>query len=73
MRMLAATCSLVFLTSVAPAQEDSGPVCRVTVLKNTVDVPEDRRDGLVLMRVFVSTSSNCLNGQVRIAAFPAAV
>jgi len=43
------------------------------VLKTTVDVPEDRRDGLVLMRVFVSTSSNCLNGQVRIAAFPAAV
>ena len=50
--------------------EDEGSVCRVTILRNTVDLPHERRDGTVLMRVFVSTSSSCVAGQVRIAAFP---
>jgi hypothetical protein len=29
--------------------QDSGPVCRVNLLRNTVDLPHERRDGTVLV------------------------
>ena len=61
--------------SFALAQNMSGssPICRVTVLGNSVGYPDDRRDGWVRMRVFVSTSTNCRSGYVELAVFPTSV
>ena len=69
MRLLLAFVTLLLWAYALQAQEN-GPFCRVTILRNTVDIPQERRDGIVLMRVFASTSSGCQSGQVRIAAFP---
>lgn len=51
----------------------AGPVCRVTVLGHSVGHPDDRLDGLVRMRVFVSTSTKCRSGYVELAVFPTSV
>ena len=69
MRFLLTVSAGLLLAAGLHAQEH-GPACRVNILRNTVDLPHERRDGTVLMRVFVSTSSSCAPGQVRIAAFP---
>lgn len=63
------------LVQPAVAQDESGPaqVCRVAVLANEVGMPDDSRDGVVRLRVFVSTSTSCQSGQVEVAAFPATV
>lgn len=57
-------------TGVKAQDSDSGTICRVSILSNSIDLPDDRRDGLLLLRVFVSTSSSCVSGQVEIAAYP---
>ncbi len=66
--LLVASC----LMRPALAQDDSTPaqVCRVAVLSNEVGQPDDQKDGLVLMRVFVATSTSCRSGNVEVAVFP---
>ena len=63
----------VFVQALWSQDEPSGPVCRVTILENTVGQPDEQRDGTVLLRVFVSASSSCRSGEVGVAAFPSAV
>ena len=57
------------------AQGGSGfsPVCRVTILGQSVGYPDENGDGLVLLRAFVSTSTSCRSGQVEVAVFPSSV
>jgi hypothetical protein len=45
----------------------------VAVLGNEVGQPDDHKDGLVRLRVFVSTSTSCRSGQVEVAVFPTTV
>ncbi len=59
--------------ALAQDESSSAQVCRVTILSNEVGQPDDQRDGLVRMRVFVSTSTSCRSGQVEVAVFPSAV
>ncbi len=56
-----------------PQATPPGPVCKVTILDNTVGQPDDQQDGTVLLRVFVSTSTSCRAGQVSVAAYPSTV
>jgi hypothetical protein len=60
------------LAQPALAQDESGSarVCRVAVLSNEVGQPDDHKDGLVRLRVFVSTSTSCRSGQVEVGVFP---
>jgi hypothetical protein len=59
----------------ALAQDKSGSalVCRVAVVSNEVGQPDDEKDGLVRLRVFVATSTSCRSGQVEVAVFPTTV
>jgi hypothetical protein len=57
------------------AQEESSSarVCRVAILGNEVGQPDDHKDGMVRLRVFVSTSTSCRSGEVEVAVFPTTV
>jgi hypothetical protein len=64
-----------FIALPALPQDESGStrICRVAVVGNEVGQPDDHKDGLVRLRVFVSASTSCRSGQVEIAVFPTTV
>jgi hypothetical protein len=70
--LLLLACCLVN-PALAQVESSSALVCRVAVLANEVGQPDDHKDGLVRLRVFVSASTSCRGGQVQVAVFPTTV
>jgi hypothetical protein len=53
-----------------PENRPSDWTCFVTVKNNIVGLPDEPEDGLLLLQVFVATSSSCQTGVVYVAAYP---
>ncbi len=68
---------IIFALAGAAFGEDDLPndrapdwTCMVTVKNNIVGLPEETEDGLLVVQVFVSTSSSCQSGVVYVGLYP---
>ena len=74
---LAAGVVAIYLATPCFSQEEGLPEdrpsdwnCFVTVKDNQVGLPEEPADGVLQLRVFVSTSSSCQDGVVYVGVYP---